>query len=295
MVISETTKNDVLNIYWRPVCFKIINRFEIKLMKENNQHIILKAEQLSIGYKTKKIETVVASNINFELQKGQLIGLVGANGIGKSTLLRTLINVQSALSGSVLINGEDLKSTSTLELAKQLSIVLTEPLISKNLSVLELVALGRHPYTNWIGNLSEEDESAIKNALELINISKLKDKKCYELSDGQLQKVMIARALAQDTAIIVLDEPTTHLDMYHKAYILKLLQKLTKETGKTILFSSHEIDLAIQLCDTMIVMQKDTVVCDQPCNLISKGVFDSLFPKDLITFDTSTGSFRVSK
>ena len=136
---------------------------------------------------------------------------------------------------------------------------------------------------------------AINNALDLINISELKDKKCYELSDGQLQKVMIARALAQDTAIIVLDEPTTHLDMYHKAYILKLLQKLTKETGKTILFSSHEIDLAIQLCDTMIVMRKNNVVCDQPCNLISQGVFDSLFPKDLIAFDNSTGSFRVSK
>jgi len=257
-------------------------------------NIILKAEQLSIGYKTKKVETVIALNINFELQKGQLIGLVGANGIGKSTLLRTLIKVQPELSGKISLNGKELKTTSTVELAKQLSIVLTESLLSKNLSVFELVALGRHPYTNWIGNLSEEDVSIVNNALELVNILELKDKRCYELSDGQLQKVMIARALAQDTAIIVLDEPTTHLDMYHKAYILKLLQKLTKETGKTILFSSHEIDLAIQLCDTMIVMQKDKLVCDQPCNLISNGVFDSLFPKDLISFDNSTGSFRVS-
>lgn len=256
---------------------------------------ILKVEQLSIGYKTKKVETVIASNINFNLQSGQLIGLVGANGIGKSTLLRTLIKVQDALSGCILINGKDINTTSTQDLAKQLSIVLTEPLTSKNLSVIELVALGRHPYTNWIGNLSEHDQSIVNNALELVNIIELKDKKCYELSDGQLQKVMIARALAQDTAIIVLDEPTTHLDMYHKAYILKLLKKLTKETGKTILFSSHEIDLAIQLCDTMIVMQKDKVVYDQPCNLISEGVFDALFPKDLISFDSSTGSFRVTK
>ena len=264
-------------------------------MKNETSHIILKAEQLSIGYKTKKIETVIASNINFELQKGQLIGLVGANGIGKSTLLRTLIKVQPELSGAISLNNKDLKSTSTLELAKQLSIVLTEPLTSKNLSVFELVALGRHPYTNWIGNLTENDTTTINNALSLVNISELKDKKCYELSDGQLQKVMIARALAQDTAIIVLDEPTSHLDMYHKAYILKLLQKLTKETGKTILFSSHEIDLAIQLCDTMIVMTKDQVVCDEPCHLISKGIFNSLFPKDLIVFDDKTGSFRVTK
>jgi iron complex transport system ATP-binding protein len=263
-------------------------------MKEETSHIILKAQQLSIGYKTKKVETVITSNINFELQKGQLIGLVGANGIGKSTLLRTLIKVQPALSGHISLNNKDLKSVSNIELAKQLSIVLTEPLASKNFSVFELVALGRHPYTNWVGNLTESDNDIINDALQLVNIIDLKNKKCYELSDGQLQKVMIARALAQDTDIIILDEPTSHLDMYHKAYILKLLKKLTKETGKTILFSSHEIDLTIQLCDTMIVMQKDKVVCNQPNQLISDGIFESLFPKDLISFDKKTGSFRVT-
>lgn len=264
-------------------------------MKKEKRHTILKAENLSIGYKTKKAETVIASNINFELQQGQLIGLVGANGIGKSTLLRTLIKVQPALSGTILLNNNTLESINTPDLAKQLSIVLTEPLTSKNLTVYELVALGRHPYTNWVGNLTEKDKTIVANALELIHISELKDKRCYELSDGQLQKVMLARALAQDTDIIVLDEPTTHLDMYHKAYILKLLQKLTKETGKTILFSSHEIDLAIQLCDAMIVMQKDNVICDKPSNLISSGIFESLFPKDLIAFDTKNESFRVIK
>ncbi|WP_299116338.1 ABC transporter ATP-binding protein [uncultured Winogradskyella sp.] len=264
-------------------------------MNIDTKNIILKAENLSIGYKTKKAKFIVASNINFELQQGQLIGLVGANGIGKSTLLRTLIKVQPTLSGSILLNGNVLESINTLDLAKQLSIVLTEPLSSKNLTVYELVALGRHPYTNWIGNLTKNDADVINNALDLVNISGLKDKRCYELSDGQLQKVMLARALAQDTDIIVLDEPTTHLDMYHKAYILKLLQKLTKETGKTILFSSHEIDLAIQLCDSMIVMKADKVIYNAPCNLISSGVFESLFPKDLIAFDSKTGSFRVNK
>ncbi|GAB5564563.1 MAG: ABC transporter ATP-binding protein [Winogradskyella sp.] len=264
-------------------------------MSNNIKHIILKANNLSIGYKTKKTKSVVSSNINFELEKGQLIGLVGANGIGKSTLLRTLIKVQPELSGTIKINDKDISTVPSQHLAKELSIVLTDDLTSKNLTVYELIALGRHPYTNWIGTLSLEDKTIIDNAITLVNITDLKHKRCYELSDGQLQKVMIARALAQDTDIIILDEPTTHLDMYHKAYILKLLQKLTKETGKTILFSSHEIDLAIQLCNTMIVMLKDKVVCDQPCNLISKGVFDSLFPKDLISFDNQTGSFRVSK
>ncbi|TCK68938.1 iron complex transport system ATP-binding protein [Winogradskyella wandonensis] len=264
-------------------------------MKTESKHIILKAEQLSIGYKTKRKDVVIASDINFDLEKGQLIGLVGENGIGKSTLLRTLIKVQPELSGSISLNNQDLKQTSAHQLATQLSIVLTEQLTSKNLSVFELVALGRHPYTNWIGNLTEIDFEKINQALDLVGVTDLKEKKCFELSDGQLQKVMIARALAQDTDLIILDEPTTHLDMYHKAYILKLLKRLTQDTGKTILFSSHEINLAIQLCDTMIVMTKEVTVTDQPCHLIEKGVFYSLFPEDMIAFDSKTGSFRVTK
>jgi len=264
-------------------------------LSETNQHIILKTENLSIGYKTKKEETTVASNINLTLKKGELIGLVGGNGIGKSTLLRTLTQVQPKLSGALYLNEKPLEDYANIDLAKAMSLVLTETIASKNLSVFELVALGRQPYTNWVGNLSEEDISKVNHAITQTNIENLKHKKCFELSDGQLQKVMIARALAQDTDLIILDEPTTHLDMYHKAYILKLLQKLVKETGKTILFSSHEIDLAIQLCDTMIVMTKTEVISNTPCTLIEQGTFNTLFPEDLIAFDANTGSFRVKK
>ncbi len=259
------------------------------------QHIILKTEKLSVGYSSKKGKQVIASNINIELKQGELVGLIGANGIGKSTLLRTITNVQNPLSGSILLNKKNVHQYNSFDLAKVLSLVLTEPMASKNLSVFEVVALGRQPYTNWIGSLSTSDLNQIENALKQTNIENLKHKKCYELSDGQLQKVMIARALAQDTDLIVLDEPTTHLDMYHKAYILKLLQKLAKDTGKTILFSSHEIDLAIQLCDTLIVMTNNNVVCGQPCQLIETHVFENLFPKDLIAFDEKTGTFRVKK
>ena len=264
-------------------------------MDTKSKHIVLKTEDLSIGYTTKKTQTIIASNINIELNKGEFIGLIGANGIGKSTLLRTLTNVQNSLRGSIFINKKNISKYTDLDLAKTMSLVLTEQISSKNLSVLELVALGRQPYTNWVGNFSQHDISIINKALNQTNIVALKHKKCFELSDGQLQKVMIARALAQDTALIILDEPTTHLDMYHKAYILKLLQKLAKQTNKTILFSSHEIDLAIQLCDKLVVMINDKVVSDEPCNLISKGVFQTLFPKDLIAFDEKTGSFRVRK
>ena len=264
-------------------------------MKNKNQHIILKTKNLAIGYSSKKEESIIASNINLSLKQGELIGLVGGNGIGKSTLLRTLTQVQPKLTGSLYLNNKPLENYANIELAKAMSLVLTETIASKNLSVYELVALGRQPYTNWVGNLSKADISMVNNAILQTNIEDLKHKKCFELSDGQLQKVMIARALAQDTDLIILDEPTTHLDMYHKAYILKLLQKLVKETGKTILFSSHEIDLAIQLCDTMIVMTKDEVISNSSHNLIKQGTFNNLFPKDLISFNESTGSFRVKK
>ena len=264
-------------------------------MSDKNQNIILKTINLAIGYTSKKEETIIASNINFDLHKGELIGLVGANGIGKSTLLRTLTKVQPALNGDVLIHSKPIESYNAIDLAKELSLVLTESIVSKNLTVFELVALGRQPYTNWVGTLSSNDIAIVNTALSQANLIDLKHKKCFELSDGQLQKVMIARALAQDTALIILDEPTTHLDMYHKAYVLKLLQKLAKETNKTILFSSHEIDLAIQLCDKMIVMTNNDIVSDTPKNLIKQGAFNNLFPKDLIIFDENTGAFRVKK
>lgn len=262
-------------------------------MVKTSKHIILKTENLSIGYKSKKNTSVIANNINIDLKQGELIGLVGANGIGKSTLLRTLTSIQQPIDGTIYLNEKPLENHTSIELAKTMSLVLTEQLMSKNLTVFELIALGRQPYTNWVGNLSEADLSIINKSIEQTNLSELKHRKCFELSDGQFQKAMIARALSQDTNLIILDEPTTHLDMYHKAYILKLLQKLAKDTNKTILFSSHEIDLAIQLCDSIIVMTTNHVATDSPCNLIRKGVFETLFPKDLINFDKMTGSFRV--
>jgi iron complex transport system ATP-binding protein len=264
-------------------------------MTAQQSNIILKTNALSIGYKSKRSQTLVASNINIELQQGELIGLVGANGIGKSTLLRTLTGVQNLLEGQIEIHNKKVEDYNPIDLAKVLSIVLTEQVASKNLSVFELVALGRQPYTNWVGNLSQQDIHIVNQAIHQTNIDTLQHKKCFELSDGQLQKVMIARALAQDTSLIILDEPTTHLDMYHKAYVLKLLQRLAQDTKKTILFSSHEIDLTIQLCDKLIVMTADNVIIDSPENHIKQARFDTLFPKDLIVFDKTTKAFRVNK
>ena len=255
---------------------------------------ILSSQNLSIGYQSKKGLNTIAENLNINLAAGQLIALVGANGVGKSTLLRTLTGIQKPLKGKVLLNEKNIREYQALELAQQLSLVLTEKLPQSNLTVFELIALGRQPYTNWLGNLSGEDYEKINQAIDLTHIEHLATKKHYEISDGQLQIVLIARALAQDTPLIILDEPTTHLDLLHKVSVFKLLKKLSKETNKSILFSTHDIDLAIQLSDEMIVMTEKNVVQDQPCNLITKGVFNTLFKDDAITFDGEKGKFVIT-
>jgi iron complex transport system ATP-binding protein len=255
---------------------------------------ILKTSNLNIGYKTKKATMTIAENLNLNLASGKLISLIGANGIGKSTLLRTITGIQQPLSGNVFLNDKNINTYNSLELAQNLSVVLTEKLPPSNLSVFELVALGRQPYTNWIGTLNSTDIQKVQQAMQLTQIEHLSAKKHYEISDGQLQKVLIARALAQDTPLIILDEPTTHLDLLHKVSLFKLLKKLTDETQKCILFSTHDIDLAIQLSDEMIIMTPETVVQDQPCNLISNGSFATLFKDEHIVFDAGKGKFIVT-
>jgi iron complex transport system ATP-binding protein len=254
---------------------------------------ILSTSNLSVGYSTKKGKNTIASKLNLCLEAEKLITLVGANGIGKSTLLRTLTGIQKPLKGAVFLNEKNIHEYNSLELAQNLSLVLTEKLPPSNLTVFELIALGRQPYTNWLGKLSDEDYEKINNAIALTHIENLLDKKHYEISDGQLQIVLIARALAQDTPLIILDEPTTHLDLPHKVSVFKLLKKLSQETDKCILFSTHDVDLAIQLSDEMIVMTDETVVQDQPCNLITQGVFNSLFKDNAISFDGEKGKFVI--
>ncbi|MDF4221990.1 ABC transporter ATP-binding protein [Maribacter sp. M208] len=247
--------------------------------------------KLSVGYDDK----VVVSNISFKLKKGELAAIVGINGIGKSTLLRTLGNFQPKFSGTIAVEGKELSTYNELQIASKISVVLTEPIASKNLSVYELLALGRQPYTNWLGKLAKKDISIINNSISLLELEPFLDKKCFHLSDGQLQRVLIARALIQDTDIILLDEPTTHLDLYHKVQILKLLKTIAHKTHKVILFTSHEIELAIQLCDKMLILDGKENAFNEPCALIENKKFDSLFPTDTISFDPNTGSFKIKK
>jgi iron complex transport system ATP-binding protein len=264
----------------------------VKYVSEN---IVLKTENLTIGYQSKKAQTIVASNIDIAIEKGKLITILGKNGIGKSTLLRTISKVQEPLNGSVFINKKNIKNYTNKELSSALSLVLTERLPESQITVFELVALGRQPYTNWIDKLSDLDLEKIYWAIEQTEIQHLKEKFFYELSDGQLQRVLIARALAQDTDIIILDEPTAHLDLHHTIKIFSLLKKLVDETSKTILMSSHEVNLCIQFANEIILFTDDKVHIGTPDQLIKQDAFDDLFPKDLVKFNRKLQQFIINK
>ncbi|MDI1256807.1 MAG: ABC transporter ATP-binding protein [Flavobacterium sp.] len=255
---------------------------------------ILKTNHISIGYSHKKQQNIIATGINLSLQSGQLVALIGENGIGKSTLLRTITGIQQPLSGTVLLDNKLISDYNPLALAQKLSVVLTEKLPPNNLTVYELVALGRQPYTNWIGKLTDEDISKIDSAINLTEIGHLSARKHYEISDGQLQKVLIARAIAQDTPLIILDEPTTHLDLRHKVSLLQLLKKLSRETRKCILFSTHDIELALQISDAMIMMAAGNIVQESPYELIKSGALNQLFADENITFDAEKSKFRFN-
>lgn len=249
---------------------------------------------LSIGYHHKKKVHRIAQNLGFKVLRGELTAIVGRNGIGKSTLLRTLTKIQPPLGGSIQIDGRSLSGYTRRELARVISIVLTEPLASKNMTVYELIALGRQPYTTWMGTLNSTDRRKIGEVIDSMGLTDISHKKCFELSDGQLQQTLIARALAQDTELIVLDEPTAHLDLHHKVQLMKLLKSITQKTQKTIIFTSHEIELALQLCDKMLLMGDDGCPFGTPEELTENGALSNLFPKENITFDPETKTFHIN-
>ncbi|MBT8317031.1 MAG: ABC transporter ATP-binding protein [Lutibacter sp.] len=261
-------------------------------MKSMSKHI-LKVSNLSIGYTSKSEVKTIASNLNIELKAGNLVCLLGENGIGKSTLLRTLTKVQPTLNGEIVIDSTKLETYSYANLAKIVSLVLTERLPDSSLTVFELVALGRQPYTNWIGYLTTEDLQIIELAFEKTSTKHLMNSKCYELSDGQLQKVLIARALAQNTPIIVLDEPTAHLDLHHTINTFSLLKNLATDFQKTIIVSTHEVNLALQLADELWLMTPSKFISGKTSKLIKDNDIGHLFDSDLISYDKALNQFTI--
>ncbi len=255
---------------------------------------MIETKQLNIGYITQRNNPKpILENLSIQLKKGKLTTLIGENGIGKSTFLKTITKIIPPISGEIFIGTHDLKKLNSQDIAKLISLVLTEKLPPSNLKVHEIVALGRQPYTDWLGNLGTEDEKMIHQAILETDIEEIKNKKHTKISDGQLQKVLIARALSQDTDIIILDEPTTHLDIFQKLKIFKLLKKIAHESDKCIVLSTHDIDLAIQLSDDMLVFTKNKVFQGEPCQLIEQNVFNHLFDDENIIFDKNFGKFIV--
>lgn len=261
---------------------------------KNAVEYIINTSNLSIGYASKKHTNVIASKLNIKLKSGTLVCLLGKNGIGKSTLLRTITKVQPSLDGEVFINNEKLENLSNPDLAKTLSLVLTERLPDSSLTVYELVALGRQPFTNWIGYLTTKDLEIIQSSFEQTKTTHLMDRKCFELSDGQLQKVMVARALAQDTPIIVLDEPTAHLDLHHTINTFALLKNLAKKFNKTIIVSTHEANLALQLADELWLMTPTKFIAGETSKLIDNNDLDLLFDSKLISFSQPLKQFTIN-
>lgn len=224
----------------------------------------LQTIKLSVGYPPNK---ELIKDINLTVSPGDFTALVGQNGVGKSTLIRTICSLQNPLSGEVRLGNQSISILSQSDIAKKIAVVLTGKPHSLNLSVVELIALGRHPHTGWLGILSESDKEKIEAALIQMEINYIATKKLYELSDGQLQKVMIARALAQDTELIILDEPTSHLDLKNKIDVLGLLKKISG-SGKGILISTHEIQLAAQVCSKFWCVDFGKPVLEGPTNEI---------------------------
>lgn len=254
----------------------------------------IRIQNLSIGYVGNNNVNVVAKNITATIFSGELTCLLGANGVGKSTLLRTLSAFQPKLEGEIYIEGKEISEFNDKQLSHVISVVLTEKPDIRNMTVEELVGLGRSPYTGFWGTLTQEDKKVVSHSIHLVGIDKLQDRMIQTLSDGERQKVMIAKALAQETPVIYLDEPTAFLDYPSKVEMMQLLFKLSRETDKTIFLSTHDLELALQIADKLWLMDKQKGVrIGAPEDLSLDGSLGSFFARKGIVFDPEIGLFRV--
>ena len=252
-------------------------------------------KNLSIGYRSKHQLRTVASAINASLAGNSLTCLIGPNGVGKSTLLRTLAGFQPALDGEILLLGKPVSTYSAHELAKEISIVLTSKPDAAQLTVKEVVGIGRSPYTGFWGTLSADDATIVSESLQKVGILQLAACNIQELSDGERQKVMIAKALAQQTSIIILDEPTAFLDFPSKVETLQMLRRLAHEEHKTILLSTHDVELALQLADQLWLMEPQQLSIGSPRELADNGSLSRFIERDGIRFDNERMSIEISQ
>lgn len=260
-----------------------------------NKNATIQLHNLSIGYKGKAHHKVVAEHITSSIYSGELTCLLGTNGIGKSTLLRTLSAFQPCLGGEIRIMDKELQHYTDKALSTVISVVLTEKCDIRNMSVRELIGMGRSPYTGFWGKLGAEDQAIVEQSIKLVNIQNLASRMLHTLSDGERQKAMIAKALAQETPVIFLDEPTAFLDFPSKVEIMQLLHRLTRETNKTIFLSTHDLELALQIADKIWLMDKaNGITIGTPEDLALSGHLSNFFARKGITFDMESGLFRIA-
>jgi len=252
---------------------------------------ILSLDSLKIGYVSGKNKKILLPPLNARANSGELIAVIGRNGIGKSTLLRTLTGLQRPLGGEIFYNGKNIRDYSRMELAQKVGYISTEIVKVSNMSVYDLVALGRFPHTNWIGKIEMKDHEIILDAIEKTSMEPFCRKYVSELSDGERQKAMIARILAQDTGIMVMDEPTAFLDIASKYEILHLMHMLSNISGKTIIFSTHDLQMAINQSDKIWLILDNKLVEGAPEDLIIAGAFDHLFNSSTVRFNSEDGTF----
>jgi len=251
----------------------------------NMKQPTIQIESLSTGYRSKNNVTVVAHDINATINGGELTCLLGPNGAGKSTLLRTLSAFLPPVKGDITIMGRNLRDYSDRELAKTIGVVLTEKTDLRNMTVEDLIGLGRSPYTGFWGTLHKQDREIVDRAIEMVGIEPLQGRMIHTLSDGERQKVMIAKALAQETPVIFLDEPTAFLDFPSKVEIMQLLHNLSRTTGKTIFLSTHDLELALQISDTIWLLDREKgVMIGTPEQLATDGSLNSFFNQRGIEF-----------
>ncbi len=256
---------------------------------------ILTTHQLSIGYSKNGKTDVIQSGLDLQLRAGELVCLIGPNGSGKSTLLRTLTGLQKPLAGHVMIDGSEISKLKQREKALLISLVLTERVDIENATVYNLVSLGRHPHSNWWGSVSDNEDKIIREAIEMVHLDHKVHQNINELSDGERQRAMIAKALAQDTPIIMLDEPTAHLDLPNRVEIMLLLHKLAHKTDKAILLSTHELDLALQAADRIwLISNENGVECGVPEDLVFNGSFNKAFESKSYFFNAANGNFSMN-
>ena len=250
---------------------------------------MIQLEALTLGYGQQILLDHVSANLN----GGGLIALLGRNGSGKSTLLRATAGLGTIKSGRILLAGKDLAELQPEELARTVSFVTTEKVRIPNLKCRDVVALGRAPYTNWVGRLQPQDREIVEKSLALLDMSTYAERTMDQMSDGECQRIMIARALAQDTPIILLDEPTSFLDLPNRYELGILLQRLAHEQNKCILFSTHELDIALTLCDSITLIDRPHLHYLPTQQMINSGHIERLFRNETITFDPKELRIRV--